>query len=63
MEERINQEWHESRPFSFGGKYKSYKQYAEIDKATIDNAFAKNDVYTKYAPHRKRKYHNPTYVW
>ena len=63
MEERINQEWHESRPFSFGGKYKSYAHYADIDKATIDNAFAKNDVYTKYAPYRKRKYHNPTYVW
>ena len=63
MEERINQEWHETRPFSFGGKYKSYAHYADIDKTTIDNAFAKNDIYTKYAPHRKRRYHNPTYVW
>ena len=63
MEERINQEWHESRPFSFGGKYKSYAHYADTNKAIVDSAFSKNDVYTKYAPQRKRKYHNPTYVW
>lgn len=63
MEERINKEWHESRPFSFRGKYKSYAHYADVDKETIDKAFTKNDIYTKYAPYRKRKYHNPTYVW
>ena len=60
---RINREWHENLPHSFGGKYRSYEYYDNFNKRVIDKEFEKNDIYTKFRQYRKSKYHNPVYVY
>ena len=63
-QDRINHEWHEDLPHSFGGKYRSYKYYKNnFSKRTIEEQFKKNDIYTKFYQYRKAKHHNPIYVY
>ena len=61
--DHINIEWHENKPHSFGGKYRSYDYYKGSPKEIIDKAFKKNNIYTKFFQYRRSKYHNPTYVY
>ena len=61
--EDILPEWEGSNPHSFGGKYRSYFKYKDLDKKVIDDQFNKNDIYTRFYTFRKAKLHNPTYVY
>lgn len=61
--DRINQEWHDSLPHSFGGKYRSYDYYNDLSKSVIDEEFKKNDIYSRFHQYRKSKHYNPTYVY
>ena len=61
--ERINRDWHQDLPHSFGGKYRSYEYYKDIDNKTIDNQFKKNNIYSRFKQYRRLKHHNPVYVY
>ena len=61
---KLEEEWVQDYPNSFGGKERSYKKYKnESSKKEIDDAFTKLDTYTKYKPFRKLRYYTPTYVY
>lgn len=59
----INAEWNSDLPHSFGGKYRSYTHYSDVSKKDIDQAFVKNDIYTKFHPYKKPREYNPVYVY
>lgn len=61
--ERINREWHQTHPHSFGGKYRSYRRYNNLTPKDVDKEFIKNDIYTKFKSTRRAKYNNPVYVY
>ena len=63
MTDNILADWHGSHPHSFSGKYHSLQHYKDLDKKTIEEAFTKNDIYTKFYQFRKPKFYNPTYVY
>ena len=62
-ESEINQEWTSNLPHSFGGKYRSYQYYVNTPKHTIEEAFKRNDIYTRYYQYRRARYNNPVYVY
>lgn len=59
----INTEWLSTLPHSFGGKYHAYEHYPDVGRKVIEEAFAKNDIYSKFKPYKKPKNYNPVYVW
>ena len=59
----VYDDYTKSKPHSFGGKFRSYKQYKNTPKHIIDDTFDSIDVYTKFKPFRKLRYYNPTYVY
>lgn len=63
MVEDINAEWNSDLPHSFGGKYLSYAHYSDRSKKNIDQAFAKNDIYSRFLPYKKPREYNPVYVY
>ena len=60
MEEQINKAYVESKPHSFGGKYRLYDVY---DKHSVDKALHKSDVYSRFKQHRHAKSFSPIYVY
>ena len=57
---QVNEEYYSDKPHSYGGKYRLYDFYS--DKAIVDEALRKNDIYTRFKQHRKSKYYSPIYV-
>ena len=56
----INKKYAETKPYSFGGKYRLYEVYS---KEKVDKALKKNDTYTRFKQYRKSKYYSPIYVF
>ena len=60
MDEEINTKYVENKPYSFGGKYRIYNEYAKKD---VDKALQKSDVYSRFKQHRRAKSFSPIYVY
>ena len=52
--------YHDDRPWSFGGKNQLYKLFK---KEEVDESLAKSDVYTRYKQRKKPKRFSPIYVY
>ena len=52
--------YHESEPYSFGGKYRLYDF---VGKKQGDDIVSKSDIYTRFKQHRKSKKYSPIYVY
>ena len=61
MNKQINENWLSDFPYSFGGIYRSYNEYKNLNKKEIDESFNYNDIYTRFKQYRKLKYDNPVY--
>ena len=52
--------YHESEPYSFGGK----NRLAEyVGKKKADDIVSRSDIYTRFKQHRKPKKYSPIYVY
>ena len=60
--EQIHEDYASDKPHSFGSKKRAYDFYPDIAKRVIDEAYERNDIYTRFKQHRKPKYYNPIYV-
>ena len=62
--DKIISDWNSDLQHSFGGKYRSYDYYKNdnFSKSNIEEAFQKNDIYTRFVQYKRSKYHNPVYV-
>lgn len=62
--DKINSDWNSDLQHSFGGKYRAYDYYKNTNTpiSKIDEAFEKNDIYTRFIQFKRSKYHNPVYV-
>lgn len=60
---RIENDWHDKLPISFGGKYRAYEFYKDdLSKKYIDNEFKKIDTYSKFKEYKRARNFNPIYV-
>ena len=55
-------DYHSTKPFSFGGSNVVYQYYPQMGKKNIDEVLAHSEVYTKYRGTRKMKT-SPVYVY
>ena len=60
MDDEINKSYIGDDPHSFGGKYRLYDVY---DKAQVNKALYKSDIYSKFKQHRRAKTYSPIYVY
>ena len=60
MDDEINKAYIGDKPHSFGGKYRLYDVY---DKAQVNKALYKSDIYSKFKQHRRAKTYSPIYVY
>ena len=60
MDDKINKAYIGDKPHSFGGKYRLYDVY---DKAQVNKALYKSDIYSKFKQHRRAKTYSPIYVY
>ena len=63
MNEHIYTEWTSDNPQSFGGIYRSYEKYRDLNKKQIEDSFQRNDIYTRFRQFKKAKIHNPVIVY
>ena len=63
MTEQLPNLYHDTKPFSFGGKQRVYEYYPNISKKDIDEKLAFSETFTKYRPFRKLKQTSPVYVF
>ena len=52
--------YHESEPYSFGGK-NGLAEY--VGKKKADDIVLRSDIYTRFKQHRKPKKYSPIYVY
>ena len=55
--------YHNTKPFSFGGKFRAYEYYPNEAKKNIDKKLAFSETFTKFRPFRKLKQTSPVYVY
>ena len=63
MEPPLPESYHETHPFSYGGKTRVYEYYPNQSKKDIDSRLAWSATYTKFRPFRKLKQTSPIYVY
>ena len=51
------------RPWSFGGKQRIKDHNKDLMENEIDDFLSKNDIYTRFKPHRKASTYSPIYVY
>ena len=61
--EPLPESYHETHPFSYGGKTRVYEYYPNQSKKDIDSSLAWSATYTKFRPFRKLKQTSPIYVY
>ena len=60
--ENFNEEYTSDKPHAYGGKYRAYEYYRNIDKNRIEDAFKTSDIYSRFKQHKKSKTYSPIYV-
>ena len=60
--DNFNNDYTSDKPHSYGGKYRAYEYYRNVDKNEIDNAFKTSDIYSRFKQHKKSKTYSPIYV-
>ena len=59
----VKSDWTSDLPYSYGGKFRSYNAYPDVDKKKIDEEFKNIDIYSRFKPFRKLRHFTPTYVY
>ena len=60
--ENFNEEYTSDKPHAYGGKYRAYEYYRNVDKNRIEDAFKTSDIYSRFKQHKKSKIYSPIYV-
>ena len=46
MIDRVYSDWYDDKPQSFGGIYRSYKKFKDLNKKEIEDSFKQNNIHS-----------------
>ena len=59
----ITSGWYGDHAYSFGGKYRAYREYPKTGKKVIEDSFKSNNIYTRYKQFKRLRKFNPVIVF
>ena len=59
----MNDSYHSDEAWSFGDKKRIKEHNPNLSTAKIDDLLNKNEIYTRFRPHRKANRYSPIYVY